>query len=289
MPKKIALASLFFAMLVSGNLVLNSSVMAQGPANVTIAPTRLVFEGRTRSGELVLVNRGESAATYRINVINMTMGEDGKLVKADTPKEGEFFANEMIKFSPRQIKLEPNDVQRVRIMIRKPANLPDGEYRSHLLFQSVPEATTPTITTSDSNGLSLKLNIVSGISIAIIVRHGSLEGEASLSELEFKPPTEENTTPSISIMMKRKGNRSVYGDFSVDMVHPGQTEAQANVSIVKGVAVYPPNAKRALNIPLTIPEGTKLENSKLIITYRERQEDGGRVLAQSELSIPESI
>ena len=35
--------------------------------------------------------------------------------------------------------LAPGETQAVRLLLRKPGNLADGEYRSHLLMQNVPK------------------------------------------------------------------------------------------------------------------------------------------------------
>ena len=44
-------------------------------------------------------------------------------------------AADLVRYSPRQVELAPGEVQTVRIQIRKPEGLKDGEYHSHLVFQ----------------------------------------------------------------------------------------------------------------------------------------------------------
>ena len=50
---------------------------------------------------------------------------------------GEHFADGMLSWSPRQITLQPGTAQVVRLMVRKPEGLAEGEYRSHLDFMDL--------------------------------------------------------------------------------------------------------------------------------------------------------
>ena len=115
-----------------------SDARGQGAGDLVVAPTRIVFEGRTRTAQLSLLNKGSAAATYRISLINMRMTEDGGFKEIDEPAPGEQFADRLIRYAPRQVVLAPGDSQAVRLLLRKPRGLEPGEYRSHLLFRAIP-------------------------------------------------------------------------------------------------------------------------------------------------------
>ena len=95
----------------------------------------------------------------------------------------------LIRYSPRQVTLEPRVAQTVRVQLRLPADLPPGEYRSHLLFRAVPSAEAAPPTTSPAAELSIQLTAIYGISIPVIVRHGETSVTTTLSELDLVPPT----------------------------------------------------------------------------------------------------
>ena len=57
--------------------------------NLAVVPSRAVFEGRTRSIELSLLNRGTKTTTYRISMINRRMRADGSFEEVDEPRPGE--------------------------------------------------------------------------------------------------------------------------------------------------------------------------------------------------------
>ena len=112
---------------------------ANAGANLMITPTRIVFEERTRTAQVTLMNNGSDTGNYRISFINQNMTDDGRFVEVKEGEEG-MFSNSMVRYSPRQITLPAGQSQVVRLMLRKPRDLKDGEYRSHMLFQSLPKA-----------------------------------------------------------------------------------------------------------------------------------------------------
>ena len=118
--------------------LITPSLLPAQQGGLLVAPTRLVFEGRSRGGEVTLVNSGTETTTYRIEVIRLRMKEDGSFEDVVEPQAGERFANDLIRYSPRQVTLDPGVPQTVRVQLRLPAALEEGEYRSHLLFRAIP-------------------------------------------------------------------------------------------------------------------------------------------------------
>jgi P pilus assembly chaperone PapD len=255
-------------------------------AQLMLFPTRVVFEKNQRSTQVDLVNNGSEAATYRISLVNRRMTDSGELAPAETPQEGELFAADMVQFSPRQITLQPGTSQTVRVMIRKPAGLAPGEYRSHLQFQRMPDARGPSSVeakAADAREIGFFLNAMVGVSIPVIVRHDETSASVSLSHLELKKG-DAGAKPMLAMQFDRSGNRSVYGDLAVHFTPQGG--AEQIVARVAGVAVYTPNALRRASLPLQPPAGTALARGTLRAVYRERPEAGGALLAESTLVLP---
>ena len=263
-----------------------TAALAQGsPGDLLVAPTRVVLEGRQRTAEITLVNTGPSAATYRISLINLRMDEHGgtQEVEASGAQPGEHFATDLIRFSPRQVTLEPHAAQTVRIQARKPAELEAGEYRSHLQFRAIPSNAPAVKGPESSTALSVHLTIIYGVSIPIIVRQGETSAEATLSALELVPPAGDEKGPTLRFQINRTGNRSVYGDLSVMFVPAGGKTSM--VGRVNGIAVYTPNAERIAGIVLQIPPGVVLKNGLLRLAYK-KQDKGLGALATAELRLP---
>lgn len=243
-------------------------------ANLLVTPTRIVFEERTRTAQVTLMNNGTEHGDFRISFINQNMTDEGKFeaVKAD---EKGMFANSMVRYSPRQISLAPGQSQVVRLMLRKPRDLEDGEYRSHMLFQSIPQASKSSIetaTNTEAEGITVEIIPIVGISIPVIVRHGKLQSEVKIDNVQIIQASEANPTPSLSVDMHRSGNKSIYGDFRA-IFTPNEGGESVVVALANGIAIYSNNAFRQFSIPLNIPSGTTLKNGKLQILFLESGKD----------------
>lgn len=255
-------------------------------AELMLYPTRIVLEGNQRAAQLELINNGTESATYRISLVNRRMSETGTFSDIDKPLPGEQFADDMLRYSPRQVTVAPGAGQTVRIMVRKPANLATGEYRSHLLFAKQPSPRGRTsIESSDAetdNEIGIMLTALVGASIPVIVRHGNTDAHVALTELDLRRPV--GKTPALTLSLERSGNQSVYGDLTVSFTPTGGSEQV--VARANGIAVYTPNPFRRASIALGQPDGLRLTNGALRVTYREQAEDGGALLAEAFLQLP---
>jgi hypothetical protein len=217
-----------------------------------VAPTRLVFEGRQRTGQLTLVNTGARTATYRISLVRMRMTETGAFREVQDPDSAERFADTLVRFSPRRVELPPNVPQTVRLQVRLPADLPAGEYRSHLLFRAVPSVEPEdTARAEPVHDLQLTLRAVYGVSIPVIVRQGTLVAGVSLSDARVELVPGAEPPAQLTVTLNRSGDRSVYGDLRAVLVRDGQTDLV--VGVAKGLAVYTPNPRRTCLLPLRLP------------------------------------
>jgi len=259
---------------------------AQGPGDLTVTPTRLVFEGRTRSAQVSVINRGTKKATYRIGFLQMRMTEDGQLEEIEAPGEGEQFADGLLRFSPREVTLEPELAQTVRLLVRKPAGLPPGEYRSHLLLYAVPsdEPAAPEPTELKDKEIGIRLIPIYRVSLPVIVREGELAATASLVELSLEPGSG-GAAPILAFHLRRSGERSLYGDVKVTYVSAdGHTERV--VGEINGLAVYTPNDVRRVQMTLYPPPGVELKGGVLKVRFAEPRETKGAVMAEATVPLP---
>lgn len=244
-------------------------------ADVTVAPKRVVFDGETRSAELVLVNRGAESVTYRIDWTQKRMTEDGELVDPEQPGPEDDAAGAMIRYAPRQIVLAPGERQIVRLFLRKPGGLARGEYRSHLLFRAVPpaEAAADVEQIQDDRGFATRMNLVFGLSLPVIVRHGDLDAEVDLTDIRLETGA---AVPAISLSLARSGDRSVFGDL-VATLQPAGGGPEVVIGEARGLAVYLPLARRKVRLSLFPPAGAGLQGGTLKLAYQPRFEDDGTI------------
>lgn len=241
-----------------------------GVGDLMLTPVRVVFEGRKRTENVMLNNRGSKEATYRVTLTRKRMLEDGSYVDIDAEhpaQAGEQFADDLVRYSPRQVTLKPGETQTVKFMVKIPDGTPAGEYRSHILFNAVPDTSQGAdLAPAEANpqgGVTVRLTPIYGISIPLIVRSGDLSATAQVTAAKLSGDV-------LDLSIARQGSKSVYGDITV-------TDGKGAVlGQMNGVAVFTPNVKRNVKITLSpVPA----PGVPLSITYRERQEDGGKVIA----------
>lgn len=264
-------------------------VPAQGLGDLVVAPTRVVFEGRTRSNFISLLNNGSEAGIFRITVVNMRMTETGqfeKLEKDAAKLPGEEFAEGMFRYAPRQVELAPGQSQAVRILLRKPKDLAAGEYRSHLLIQRLPKEGTAgrSIETANTEGVTVNLVVVPGVALPVIIRHGEVAAEAAISDLNLAELPQGGK--GISFRINRSGNKSVFGDLTATYFAPGDDDGIV-VSQANKLAVYVPNSSRSVVMNLSLPDGVRLSTGgRIEVVYRRPAPEGGKTIAAGKLALP---
>lgn len=256
--------------------------LGHASAQLMVHPTRVVLEGKQRTGQLEVINNSNEPTSYRISIVNRRMGVNGEFSDATTAQPGEQFADSMLRYSPRRVSLAPGASQVIRIMARKPANLPAGEYRSHLLFSKQGEPAGPnTVEPPTQTDIAVTLTALVGVSIPVIVREGETAATVTLGDLALTRSA--TGQPMVAGVLRRSGNRSVYGDLTASFTPRGGVPRE--VGKAGGVAVYTPNDLRNVKLVLT-PAAGALANGMLTVIYRERPEHGGALLAEASLSLP---
>ncbi|MCB1150739.1 fimbria/pilus periplasmic chaperone [bacterium] len=245
-------------------IVLGGGVLDSRAGGLTIAPTRLVFEGKSRVATVHLSNRGETEATYRILVRDKRMLETGQIVDIDVPTRDEHPASEAVRFSPRRVVLPPGGTQTVRVMLRNPSSgeLGAGEHRTHLVFQSVPPAPEP----GADEGVVARAILET--SIPVIIRRDNPLAAVAFSRAELDTVPDPTGRPVLDLTLERDGDRSVYGDLSVEWVRDGDRIPVARLS---GLGVYHPTPRRMMKIPLTVTGGAALDRGELQIVFQETE------------------
>jgi P pilus assembly chaperone PapD len=252
--------------------VLFATPLSAATGDLLVAPTRIVLDG-ARGTEIILDNIGDAPATYRISLELRRMNAAGTLdnVSVTAANEKEAKALAIISYAPRRIVLVPNQPQAIRIGIRAPQGLPDGEYRAHMLFRAIPDAKPATAATTASGGMSVALVPIYGVTIPIIIRQGSLKATAGMSDARLVRTANGG---ALMLNLSRAGDRSTFGRIRVLKAGKSQPVFEAG-----GIAIYPEVTKRAVEFGL--PEAALAALvGPVTIQYIEDPEAGGKVLAE---------
>lgn len=246
--------------------------------DLMIMPKRLVFDGSQRSQEINLANTGSDTAVYAISFVNYKMKENGDFKQVETPEEGQRFATDYLRYFPRIVTLSPNEAQTIRVQLTRTGNLEEGEYRSHMYFRAVEEQTALGVEEAeDTEGISINIKTVFGISIPIIIRHGVSTTQVKLKDLIIDTSGEK---PKLSLRINRSGNMSVYGNLKAEHIATNGTTTE--VGTVKGVSVYTPNSERFFSFELRNAEGVQLSSGKIRVTYSEEK---AQTMALAEINL----
>jgi P pilus assembly chaperone PapD len=267
-----------FAAALVACFVAATAAPAAAQGDLLVAPTRVIINGGG-SAEVILSNIGSEPATYRIVLELRRMNAEGDLVDVPEAEASamEKAALEMVRYAPRRILLAPGQPQAVRITARPPAELPDGEYRVHMVFRSIPTAVSPEEAerVRASGQFQVRLQPVYGISIPVFIRKGRLEGGAAIGSVALE---RQGTGGSLAIQLNRTGNRSVYGEVIARDARGQQ------IAMVRGVALYPEVTQVKVDLGLT-PEALARVRGPVQIEYRELPENGGKTIAKTTATL----
>ncbi len=258
---------------------------AHAAGDLLVAPTRVILDG-ARGTEVILNNVGQQPATYRVSLELRRMTADGRLddVVPGTETAAETATIGMITYAPRRVVLPPNQPQAIRIGARFAEDLPDGEYRAHMLFRAIPDA-RPVTSEQVRPGLSIALTPIYGVTIPIIIRKGALKATAAISDVHRCKTDERGaevkgaTPDSICLTLSRSGNRSTFGRIRI--TRPGVAKPLMEAA---GLAVYSEISSRLVALPLDpavlaqLPGPVKVE-------YLEDSSVGGGLIAETQAVI----
>lgn len=267
------LAKIAIAAALGAPLLLPTAASAQaGVGDLLVAPTRLVLDGR-RGAEVILNNIGDEPATYRISIEFRRMTEDGGLVDVKEPTREDLLARDMIIYAPRRITLAPREPQTIRVAVRPPKGLPDGEYRVHMLFRAIPPSKPVTAPQLPTKGLSFALTPIYGVTIPVIVRLGNLDVKAGISNVRLE---DKDGARHVALDVSRSGERSTFGEVRV--LKAGVEEP---IAIQRAVAVYEEIGKRHLTVP--VAEEFKGDvRGPVTVQYVETFDDGSHTIAEAQ-------
>jgi len=260
--------------IIIGILVINSA-----SANLMIAPQRLVFEERERSASVNLINTSSATTTYRLRWVQKKQAANSRYINLPPDSNEVANATPMLRFSPRQVTLAPGEKQTVRIALRRKKDLNKGEYRSHLLFQALPNKG---IESANQKNAKIKINLLLGFAIPVIVRQGKLNGEAKITDLQIeKSESKGKIFYGARVTIKRKGIHTTYGTLKV-LWKPRLVATYKQIAILNNVALYPESSSVQYYTGL---KDFKPNNGYMKIIYEGRQEYNGKTFDTLETQI----
>ncbi|MCD5383547.1 hypothetical protein LR066_02140 [candidate division WOR-3 bacterium] len=249
-------------------------------AALQVFPHLIEMDRRQRTASLYLTNLGGTTERYRISLGYVALNEEGQIVEME-PGPEHLSAIELVRFMPRSVTLAPDEYQVVRLRLRMPAELADGEYRAHIFFEQVPPTPAlPDEGETPAEGVTVLLTALQRLGIPIVVTKGELKMSGEVSEVSLE---ELEGGPLLSFRVTNTGSRSLRGNMVVELL-PRDGGRAIPLFLMRKFVVYTPGFRRVV-IPLK-KEGLAWETgSRLRLIYREGEGQEGRIIAQAEMEI----
>lgn len=188
---------------------------AQG---VMVAPTAVFIDHRTRSGSVLLYNQGTEPVEVTISTAFGFPVTDslGRIVLQSFEQPDSTLPNAApwLQAFPRRLTIAPLERQTVRLLVRPPANLPDGEYWARLIFASK-GGRIPVSGPADTATIQVGLTLEVRINIPVIYRKGPVRTGVALSNLRAQLVAD---TLQVTSRLQRLGNAAFIGTVRATLV-----------------------------------------------------------------------
>jgi fimbrial chaperone protein len=238
-------------------------------ASLLITPLQVIMEGRERSAEIVLINPSQDTNTYRVHWMQLKQVEKagGYVPVSDAEREARLDLEDFAVFTPRQVTLGPNQKQTVRIAVRRPADLPDGEYKTHLRFMIVPELSQRHETPKkvDENEMSFGAKVYASYSIPIIYRSGDIDVKIDIGAPSFSI-NEKTSTVMVELPVNRSGLHGVAGH--IDLYFQPDGGAEELIASQGNSSLFPEINQRVFKI---LTNQKSLSAGKLRVVFKKGQ------------------
>ena len=235
-------------------------------ARIDIVPQKVIIDSRERSGEFTVLNLFNQKGNFRIELLNYSQNENGVYKKLKVPLDPAFDPKTNIRFSPRQFNLDAGSKQKVRLSVKRPAALPDGEYRFHVKATRFADSDHQ----ENSDEPSIKVNMNMGIVIPVVIRHGKVISDAKMKDVILVGPEQtQKQRPELHLNLLREGNASAIGRLEVFWQKDGKKETQ--IGLISNANVFTEISQRKFKIPLKeMPVG----KGKVIVRYSDEIKKG---------------
>ncbi|MFT6268456.1 MAG: P pilus assembly chaperone PapD [Alphaproteobacteria bacterium] len=245
-------------------------------ADLLIAPTRIAFTDRDRTHQVTLINSGTTTRTYRVEWVEQTLTENGEYlqgVPSDFNK-----ASDYLRFSPKQVRLQGGERQVIKLLLRKPNDFKDGEYRSHLKFVALPADSS--VDNPVGEGISMKLNVLLSYTIPILIRQGQFDGFPNIEQVRVanKPNSSKKT---IFVYMKKNTKTGFIGN--VVSYFKAKDGSEKEVARLNGVNFF--HEQPARRFALTTISDIPAEPGELITRFTGAHEYSGKLLAEHKITL----
>lgn len=219
-------------------------------ARIQVYPLKVFLDQRNKGAEVTARNLSSQAGNYRISTILFNQKENGQMAIQSSDEEYDKDLSNYVRFSPRVVQLGPGESQTVRLFIRNVAELPEGDYRTHLRFEQTLESFQSNRDNDDlvtDGQIKTGLDTRIAVSIPLFYRKGSPEYGLSLENLEVNIDKEKIENSTFSVTLNKAGEAFAYGSIYLYLLN--QDGEKQQIGFVNGAQSF--ISKRKFSYPIS--------------------------------------
>jgi hypothetical protein len=241
---------------------------------LSLNPVRTVFTDKKRTATVRINNPTSHALGYSLSIITMRKNSEGNWVEADTENEEDILIKKMIRFAPRRAVIQPGKRQLVKMLLRKPKDLPVGEYRAwlHLVPITVDGNGEGATTVGESESRGIRMDVVVNSNFPIIIQNGNIHSEMVPESIVIQSPDGQKNYRA-DITLRREGDASIFGSLEVKYYGSGASEGR-KVGRASEIAMYLSENSKIYSLPLKNISGAELTSGLLEVNFQPVIRDG---------------
>lgn len=246
-----------------------------------VAPHRVDIGPEERVSVLNVANKSNIKRRYYIQMIDQVMDENGSTRRVED--DFEYSAQKMLRFTPKRFTLDPGQRQIVRIQVRRPKDLGDGDYHSHLLFREVPLKTEDRSGVQASAGkASFEIKALYGVAVPVVLKNGDVNSTMSINSVGIQK--NEQGLPVLALQLQRTGNAEASALLKVVHRKNGQ---DTDIITPQWMRMYREVENVSRVLPLSVEDGYALSGGSLIATLTQNPDKKiAEVIDSTEVSLP---
>ncbi len=219
-------------------------------SRLLVSPKRVLFVDRYRSTQIQVGNITDFSMAYEVSIVTMRRGPDGRLYEPELESEEEQSVRKMIRFSPRRAVIQPKTRQIVKLMLRKPQDLPTGEYQTRLKISPLKGKSAVPASTAKPGKTKFNMDIFVSVTFPIIIQHGDLHAQVTPQWLSLHSAQEVPSGLKAEVKLDRTGDCSAFGNVVLYHAPLGEKGKGKEIGRAQEIAVYLQEDSKEITIPL---------------------------------------
>ncbi len=233
-------------------------------------PLRTIFTDKQRSLNTYVINRGNEVITYSISLVTMREDSNGQLYEPATETQQEKFIKSLIRYSPRRATIQPEKRQLVKMMVRKPKDLPMGEYKTFVRLTPHPSPTKDSpeqVQRNENDSPKINVELLVSSSMPIIIQHGIGMGEITPHSIQLTQTADHPSGVAAKITLQRAGKGSAFGHVYLDYIPKDAPGNPREIGRIQGLAFYQPETEKTLTVPLKDTSRQQLKKGSIRVRF----------------------